>query len=110
YTAPSILTRTIYSSTQLATSSTIFFFLMIPRPPRSTLFPYTTLFRSIESMKKLFQVTRNIGLKNHLSESLMIAVMSFGMYQPMYPKAYLEKNFYSHWIILIKFFVLNFYE
>src|SRR5260370_41545125 len=27
----------------------IFFFLMIRRPPRSTLFPYTTLFRSIGS-------------------------------------------------------------
>src|SRR5438034_6501426 len=27
----------------------IFFFLMIRRPPRSTLFPYTTLFRSEES-------------------------------------------------------------
>src|SRR2546428_9294184 len=26
--------------------SLIFFFLMIRRPPRSTLFPYTTLFRS----------------------------------------------------------------
>src|SRR3712207_7722938 len=26
----------------------IFFFLMIRRPPRSTLFPYTTLFRSIQ--------------------------------------------------------------
>src|SRR3712207_8724255 len=26
--------------------SVIFFFLMIRRPPRSTLFPYTTLFRS----------------------------------------------------------------
>src|ERR1044071_10293981 len=26
-----------------------FFFLMIRRPPRSTLFPYTTLFRSIAS-------------------------------------------------------------
>src|ERR1035438_10806913 len=26
-----------------------FFFLMIRRPPRSTLFPYTTLFRSPES-------------------------------------------------------------
>src|SRR3989475_8874113 len=26
-----------------------FFFLMIRRPPRSTLFPYTTLFRSLES-------------------------------------------------------------
>src|SRR6202022_4975954 len=27
-------------------SSSFFFFLMIRRPPRSTLFPYTTLFRS----------------------------------------------------------------
>src|SRR5256885_8399153 len=27
----------------------LFFFLMIRRPPRSTLFPYTTLFRSIRS-------------------------------------------------------------
>src|SRR5438034_3796253 len=26
--------------------TSLFFFLMIPRPPRSTLFPYTTLFRS----------------------------------------------------------------
>src|SRR2546430_8891867 len=30
----------------LITSYFIFFFLMIRRPPRSTLFPYTTLFRS----------------------------------------------------------------
>src|SRR5256885_17009337 len=29
-----------------AVLSTFFFFLMIRRPPRSTLFPYTTLFRS----------------------------------------------------------------
>src|SRR3989475_7998271 len=28
------------------TSISLFFFLMIRRPPRSTLFPYTTLFRS----------------------------------------------------------------
>src|SRR2546430_8973674 len=27
--------------------SSLFFFLMIRRPPRSTLFPYTTLFRSL---------------------------------------------------------------
>src|SRR2546428_4203652 len=27
----------------------IFFFLMIRRPPRSTLFPYTTLFRSLDA-------------------------------------------------------------
>src|SRR5688572_33201142 len=30
----------------LISSSIFFFFLMIRRPPRSTLFPYTTLFRS----------------------------------------------------------------
>src|SRR3712207_5549817 len=29
----------------------LFFFLMIRRPPRSTLFPYTTLFRSIEAVR-----------------------------------------------------------
>src|SRR5204862_6692365 len=28
----------------------VFFFLMLPRPPRSTLFPYTTLFRSSASL------------------------------------------------------------
>src|SRR5688572_32230665 len=31
-----------------ASCSLSFFFLMIRRPPRSTLFPYTTLFRSID--------------------------------------------------------------
>src|SRR2546427_12411219 len=30
----------------LTSSCAFFFFLMIRRPPRSTLFPYTTLFRS----------------------------------------------------------------
>src|SRR5438309_11225533 len=30
-------------------SSSPFFFLMIRRPPRSTLFPYTTLFRSCDA-------------------------------------------------------------
>src|SRR5260370_21539293 len=30
--------------------SFFFFFLMIRRPPRSTLFPYTTLFRSLEPL------------------------------------------------------------
>src|SRR2546422_4090512 len=29
-----------------------FFFLMIRRPPRSTLFPYTTLFRSLTKMQQ----------------------------------------------------------
>src|SRR5689334_24650208 len=29
----------------------LFFFLMIRRPPRSTLFPYTTLFRSVRRLE-----------------------------------------------------------
>src|SRR5438270_12297212 len=33
-------------SLPLSVLSTSFFFLMLRRPPRSTLFPYTTLFRS----------------------------------------------------------------
>src|SRR3712207_7752119 len=31
----------------------VFFFLMIRRPPRSTLFPYTTLFRSVGQRDEL---------------------------------------------------------
>src|SRR5262249_59982537 len=35
------------SSSTTYISISLFFFLMIRRPPRSTLFPYTTLFRSL---------------------------------------------------------------
>src|SRR5438309_9279583 len=31
----------------------VFFFLMVRRPPRSTLFPYTTLFRSVQADGKI---------------------------------------------------------
>src|SRR5947208_14683651 len=34
-------------------SSFFFFFLMIRRPPRSTLFPYTTLFRSFRDIGRM---------------------------------------------------------
>src|SRR6266704_5802091 len=36
----------VYDRVLICYMLTIFFFLMIRRPPRSTLFPYTTLFRS----------------------------------------------------------------
>src|SRR5256885_15291865 len=42
-------------------ASLIIFFLMIRRPPRSTLFPYTTLFRS--EMMQLRQQAENSGFK-----------------------------------------------
>src|SRR3989442_11334807 len=37
----------------------IFFFLMIRRPPRSTLFPYTTLFRSPENGLRIAKAIQN---------------------------------------------------
>src|SRR2546426_1677397 len=41
----------LFSSLRLLVAFVFFFFfLMIRRPPRSTLFPYTTLFRSSRSM------------------------------------------------------------
>src|SRR3989441_12839613 len=43
----------------------IFFFLMIRRPPRSTLFPYTTLFRSLEVAQGFVrrQLDDEVGLR-----------------------------------------------
>src|SRR3712207_8355986 len=35
------------------------FFLMIRRPPRSTLFPYTTLFRSVETPLQAFSICKS---------------------------------------------------
>src|SRR3712207_2227673 len=46
-----IITRSLpthnVKGTMHGVSTFLFFFLMIRRPPRSTLFPYTTLFRSM---------------------------------------------------------------
>src|SRR5207244_10958560 len=41
-----IYVRQIYTACSLAAIHIFIFFLMLRRPPRSTLFPYTTLFRS----------------------------------------------------------------
>src|SRR2546429_4579755 len=48
-----------------------FFFLMIRRPPRSTLFPYTTLFRSILKSDRGSLIGRNRSClcEGHLSPS-----------------------------------------
>src|SRR3712207_7633980 len=44
-----------------------FFFLMIRRPPRSTLFPYTTLFRSwTATHKEQTTITYPTGLRRQL--------------------------------------------
>src|SRR2546422_3169265 len=50
-----------------------FFFLMIRRPPRSTLFPYTTLFRShlaLQRLPEVEQLTQASVLEFHLREPI----------------------------------------
>src|SRR5687767_15542711 len=55
-----------------------FFFLMLRRPPRSTLFPYTTLFRSIDIQITLKQMLRDfIGIRvNRAKKSGMVNITS----------------------------------
>src|SRR2546430_3914342 len=43
----------------MSKASGFFFFLMIRRPPRSTLFPYTTLFRSTDRCGQLHTSARS---------------------------------------------------
>src|SRR2546427_1683437 len=59
----------------------VFFFLMIRRPPRSTLFPYTTLFRSsitpgvtVDSASSIDRVSGNTqaGIVNLASSGAML--------------------------------------
>src|SRR5260221_7082895 len=58
--------------------SFIFFFLMIRRPPRSTLFPYTTLFRSLQQRASGRQnrLVYNVRLRLHHGLSEPCAVRS----------------------------------
>ena len=55
-----------------------FFFLMIRRPPRSTLFPYTTLFRSpVSSRAQLYRMRKwqnRLRISNAQERNLMIAL------------------------------------
>src|SRR5260370_42286779 len=52
FTVQSVLVHTAFVSIEFI----YFFFLMIRRPPRSTLFPYTTLFRSDADRQNMRQV------------------------------------------------------
>src|SRR2546429_7170977 len=70
--------RYVLTYTRLDTVALLFFFLMIRRPPRSTLFPYTTLFRSsgtsssiaVTSFCPVIAVLRTAGYRSeeHTSE------------------------------------------
>src|SRR5258707_10899805 len=64
-------------------TSLFFFFLMIRRPPRSTLFPYTTLFRSLElaeaeqhaiGQRQRAAGQRGAGTARHHLDALLMAI------------------------------------
>src|SRR2546421_11842271 len=59
----------------LITQHFFFFFLMIRRPPRSTLFPYTTLFRSDRDWSRvLFRSDRKSTRLNSSHDQISYAV------------------------------------
>src|SRR5256886_16942503 len=76
----------------------VFFFLMIRRPPRSTLFPYTTLFRSLDRFgpppaeaEQLFDIVhlrvaaRSLGVEK-LEAGEGVALVTFAPGTPLDPR------------------------
>mgnify|MGYP000279876510 CR=1 FL=1 len=53
-----------------------FFFLLIPRPPRSTLFPYTTLFRSQCATRCTYRLIANDNDMRISTPQIMLEVMT----------------------------------
>src|SRR3712207_8542979 len=74
-----------------------FFFLMIRRPPRSTLFPYTTLFRSGDLLKANFSIIKDIEknsphIGKHLQTMLYPMVLKIKSIFEMYVKAVIDND------------------
>src|SRR5215217_4574276 len=57
-------------------SDFFFFFLMIRRPPRSTLFPYTTLFRSEALAATAVHVPDHVVLRDFETETMVLDLRS----------------------------------
>src|SRR5207253_11306739 len=76
----------LYTSTRLHTFSSVhlcsFFFLLFPRPPSSTLFPYTTLFRSLI----MFQTFISRHNSNFFSDKLVLTSVTPASSAPVYQK------------------------
>src|SRR2546426_7643975 len=56
----------------------LFFFLMIRRPPRSTLFPYTTLFRAKKVLELALDEARRLGHNYIGTEHLLLGLIREG--------------------------------
>src|SRR3712207_8826624 len=74
-----------------------FFFLMIRRPPRSTLFPYTTLFRSLGSSEpNLWPSSHNYkgsyGLQVTCLYLILDFILAFYLPFPVTPFSYISRS------------------
>src|SRR5690349_24795751 len=65
-----------------------FSFLMIRRPPRSTLFPYTTLFRSLKLLRRITRTEnilhrnftrRQVAIQNRVASNIGISQSTFSV-------------------------------
>src|SRR5438093_13330612 len=72
----------------------IFFFLIIRRPPRSTLFPYTTLFRSsrtlsdpVQSERVVYEVARDLLRKLRAARRTPARLLGVAVSQLVTPDA-----------------------
>src|SRR5258708_17452433 len=69
-------------------SLVIFFFLMIRRPPRSTLFPYTTLFRSPQPFAFTGPIRRPLWIDNALPLGLAEMAIVIDLVRPLIDKSF----------------------
>src|SRR5207253_6305785 len=73
----------VYPAHGVSYCSSSFFFLMSPRPTRSTLFPYTTLFRSRRIGRELdaagFRIALDEGFKARLVNRHLTAVQALDL-------------------------------
>src|ERR1051325_11771872 len=83
---PATCTRLRWLVRRLLSFLYFFFFLMIRRPPRSTLFPYTTLFRSgivmirWQCLKSSFDKPWSSRSEEHTSELQSPYVISYAVF------------------------------
>src|SRR5256885_8534538 len=71
-----MLMNVFFSCLSLVNIFLFFFFLMIRRPPRSTLFPYTTLFRSSDRIGSRIRPLLLVGLGSGVTLAVVSAAVS----------------------------------
>src|SRR5438034_4639906 len=74
----------------------LFFFLRIRRPPRSTLFPYTTLFRSVSETQMIARVAKRTVLSDN-AVSFLVPVLEDVLH---WDRARIRRTFDGHGLTL----------